>query len=391
MQGAKHAPRTREQLAEWSTLWPVSWRQPETVSAAPEDALNADEALEMQRNVLRMLHMAKQPRQGAEDLRRAFFDTLADGQMASFETEQGLTMSEGLSTLSNIAVVLDPQSSQVIAIGRDGTTGPGRHPLHHAVMSAVRIAAEQDLRLWPRAACTSSQAASADAACQQGKEQPVAAGLESSQHMQADCLEAQPAPSFAAVEPRGVLLGAEHSGSSTCTVSDTSCKPHSCVRDSIHGLGPQLPESSETEKHDAKRQCLNGAIAGSQTQPGSGLTASSYLHLHSAQGAGRSDAAVSSTVSAGDGVQTGFGQAGEKRDGSVGASSSSKPYLCTGYDCYTVHEPCAMCAMALVHSRIRRVIYCVPDKQHGALGGSFRLHGQKSLNHHYQVYRFVSD
>ncbi|KAK9915481.1 hypothetical protein WJX75_009821 [Coccomyxa subellipsoidea] len=65
----------------------------------------------------------------------------------------------------------------------------------------------------------------------------------------------------------------------------------------------------------------------------------------------------------------------------------SKPYLCTSYDCYTVREPCAMCAMALVHSRVRRVIFCVPDEAHGALGGSFRLHGQRSLNHHYQVYR----
>lgn len=68
-------------------------------------------------------------------------------------------------------------------------------------------------------------------------------------------------------------------------------------------------------------------------------------------------------------------------------AAGSKPYLCTSYDCYTVREPCAMCAMALVHSRVRRVIFCVPDEAHGALGGSFRLHGQRSLNHHYQVYR----
>jgi tRNA-specific adenosine deaminase 3 len=63
-----------------------------------------------------------------------------------------------------------------------------------------------------------------------------------------------------------------------------------------------------------------------------------------------------------------------------------KPYLCTGFDCYLVREPCVMCAMALVHSRVRRVMYAKADPKWGALGGSLRLHGQRSLNHHYTVY-----
>ena len=38
----------------------------------------------------------------------------------------------------------------------------------------------------------------------------------------------------------------------------------------------------------------------------------------------------------------------------VGASPSPAPpapapYLCTGYECYVLREPCTMCAMALVH------------------------------------------
>jgi hypothetical protein len=28
---------------------------------------------------------------------------------------------------------------------------------------------------------------------------------------------------------------------------------------------------------------------------------------------------------------------------------------------------------------------------HGGLGGALRLHGQKSLNHHYQVYRYHAE
>ena len=64
-----------------------------------------------------------------------------------------------------------------------------------------------------------------------------------------------------------------------------------------------------------------------------------------------------------------------------------RSYLCTGFDCYVVQEPCAMCAMAATHARLRRMVYCLPDGRRGALGGAFKLHGQKSLNHHYQVFQ----
>jgi len=64
-----------------------------------------------------------------------------------------------------------------------------------------------------------------------------------------------------------------------------------------------------------------------------------------------------------------------------------RPYLCTGYDAYIVQEPCAMCAMALVHSRLRRVVFCKPNSCGGMLGGSgWKLHSKPTLNHHYTVY-----
>lgn len=43
--------------------------------------------------------------------------------------------------------------------------------------------------------------------------------------------------------------------------------------------------------------------------------------------------------------------------------------------------------MALVHQRIKRIFYAFPNPRVGALGSVHRLHGQKSLNHHYSVFR----
>lgn len=45
--------------------------------------------------------------------------------------------------------------------------------------------------------------------------------------------------------------------------------------------------------------------------------------------------------------------------------------------------------MALVHQRIKRIFYAFPNPRVGALGSVHRLHGQKSLNHHYSVFRIV--
>ncbi|KAF9539383.1 adenosine deaminase, tRNA-specific 3 [Mortierella hygrophila] len=66
-----------------------------------------------------------------------------------------------------------------------------------------------------------------------------------------------------------------------------------------------------------------------------------------------------------------------------------KAYLCTGYDVFLTHEPCVMCSMALVHSRVGRVFYTVPMAASGGLGSQHKIHSHPSLNHHFFVYRQV--
>lgn len=69
-----------------------------------------------------------------------------------------------------------------------------------------------------------------------------------------------------------------------------------------------------------------------------------------------------------------------------GVAKPEGPYLCTGYDVYVTREPCAMCAMALVHSRVRRLFYGC-QSENGALGTQAKIHTLRELNHHYEVFK----
>ena len=57
----------------------------------------------------------------------------------------------------------------------------------------------------------------------------------------------------------------------------------------------------------------------------------------------------------------------------------------TDCDLYVTKEPCPMCAGAIVHTRIRRVIFGCPDVRAGAAGTVMNLLQHNALNHRSQI------
>lgn len=67
------------------------------------------------------------------------------------------------------------------------------------------------------------------------------------------------------------------------------------------------------------------------------------------------------------------------------AGQYARNYRLPGATLYVTLEPCAMCAMAMVHARIARVVFAARDAKTGAAGSVFDLLASPVHNHRVEV------
>lgn len=71
------------------------------------------------------------------------------------------------------------------------------------------------------------------------------------------------------------------------------------------------------------------------------------------------------------------------------AGAAVRNHRLTGCDLFVTVEPCAMCAGAMVHARIRRLIYGAEDPKAGAVHSVMQVLNHPALNHKIEVRRGV--
>ena len=63
------------------------------------------------------------------------------------------------------------------------------------------------------------------------------------------------------------------------------------------------------------------------------------------------------------------------------AGAALQTYRLLDTTLYVTLEPCAMCASAMVHARVKRLVYGAPDPRAGAAGSVFNIVQHPALNH----------
>ena len=63
------------------------------------------------------------------------------------------------------------------------------------------------------------------------------------------------------------------------------------------------------------------------------------------------------------------------------AALSEQNYRLPGTTLYVTLEPCTMCAGAMLHARVDRIVYGAPDPKTGAAGSILDVFSSKQLNH----------
>ena len=70
------------------------------------------------------------------------------------------------------------------------------------------------------------------------------------------------------------------------------------------------------------------------------------------------------------------------------SESDEEQYYANMYDVYITHEPCAMCCMALIHSRVRRLVFW-KGMATGASQLGWMKGDEETLNHRYMCFEGI--
>jgi len=67
------------------------------------------------------------------------------------------------------------------------------------------------------------------------------------------------------------------------------------------------------------------------------------------------------------------------------ACAASNNYRLPGSTLYVTLEPCCMCAGAMIHARIERLVFAASDTKTGAVTSLYQLLNDKRLNHQLEI------
>ena len=67
------------------------------------------------------------------------------------------------------------------------------------------------------------------------------------------------------------------------------------------------------------------------------------------------------------------------------SAKNGQHYLLTSRALFTTHEPCVMCTMALLHSRVKEVFFLVPMQRTGGCGGAVCVPKLDGVNHRFAI------
>jgi tRNA(adenine34) deaminase len=68
------------------------------------------------------------------------------------------------------------------------------------------------------------------------------------------------------------------------------------------------------------------------------------------------------------------------------AALAEQNYRLPGTTLYVTLEPCTMCAGAMLHARVERIVYGAPDPKTGAAGSVVDVFSSKEINHQTSIH-----